>query len=278
MRLVPRILALSLPSLLLFSACGNPDVPNIPVEPRGSVALSQALGLVDAEVTGVTIDPETGQRYVLDSNAGIFEILEDGTATVVRALADFPIPDVAPQSAFTDFVALGGERFAVTARSDGYLLDLQADTMTEYFCYEPGFMEPQLEQLTESLAFDPEAGLLYAQPATYDVSGESGPVDQALSATIGAYTTAGGQPTAWFEVPDIDFLARGAAIDLDGSLLLGRGNELHRFSQSDGGSLELVGVLPEVGTIEGLTIDPTTGFLLVVDGDSDLLIELELTD
>ena len=74
----------------------------------------------------------TGQRYVLDANAGIFEILEDGTAVLVRSNQAFPIPDVAPISAWTDFVALGDDQFAVTARSDGYLLDLDDEEACEY--------------------------------------------------------------------------------------------------------------------------------------------------
>jgi len=243
-----------------------------------TVDLAIALGVDEPAVIGVTLDPETGQRYVLDANAGIFEILADGAATLVRANDTFPTPDVAPQSAWTDFVALGGGQFAVTARSDGYLLDLGADTMTEYFCYEPGFMEPELEQLTHGVAFDADASLIYAQPATYDVSGESGPVDEAIFSSIGAYSIDGGQPVAWFDIPDTDYLAGGLGVDLDGTLLLGYGNELHRFIPEGEGRLESIGTIEGIGRIDGLTVDPQTGTIWIVDGVAGLLVSFDLED
>ena len=270
----PRLSLLALPALVLASACTEPDVPVLPLAPDSTVDLAIALGVDEPQVVGLTLDPTTGQRFVLEASAGIFEILEDGTALLVRAGDEFPEPDVAPLSGWTDFVSLGDDRFAVTARSDGYLLDLQAETMTEYFCYEPGFMEPELEQLTNGLTLDAEAELLYAQPATYDVSGESGPVDQAISAAIGAYTLDGGQPVAWFELPDVDFLAGGLAIAADGSVLLGRDNELHRFVLEGEGRIEAVGVLDSVGSIDAMTFDPATGQLFVVDGTAGTLVEV----
>ena len=88
---------------------------------------------------------------------------------------------------------------------------------------------PVIEQLTESVTFDATAELLYAQPVTFDVSGQSGAVDEPIAASLGAYTLEGGQPVAWFDMLQVDFLAGGSAVDHDGSLLLGRDNEIHRF-------------------------------------------------
>lgn len=272
-----RSLLLALPALAIATGCGNPDLPIIPLDPDSTIDLAIALGVDEPDVIGVTIDPVTGQRFVLDTRAGIFEILEDGSASLVLAHESFPTPDVAPLSDWTDFVALGEGRFAVTARSDGYLLDLHAATMTEHFCYEPGFMEPVLEQLTEGVAFDTDASLIYAQPVSFDVSGESGPIDEAIAAGIGAYSIEGGQPVAWFDIEDTDFLAGGIAVDLDGSLLLGRANELHRFTPEGAGILTPIGALEGIGRIDGMTVDPETGSVLVVDGESGLLLELDLS-
>jgi hypothetical protein len=267
---------LLLPVFALLVACGNLDVPLIPVDPAGSIDLALALDIAEPQVIGVTIDPVTGQRFVLDAQAGLFAVMDDGSAALVRSQEDFPTPDLPAISSWTDFVALGDNRFAVTARSNGYLLDLVADTMTQYFCYEPGFFDQVLEQLTEGVSFDPDAGLLYAQPATYDVSGESGPVDQAIEAAIASYTLDGGQPVAWFGIDDVDFLAGGIAVDRDGTLLLARGNELHRFTPEGDGRLELIGILDGVERVEGLTVDPETGELHLIDGDRARLIRVKL--
>ena len=274
--LLPKLSLLSLTCVGLLSACAGPDLPPIGTPTNNTIDLSSALGVTEPAVIGVTIDGVTGQRYILDANAGIFEILEDGTAALVRSNQAFPIPDVAPISAWTDFVALGDDQFAVTARSDGYLLDLNDESMVEYFCYEPGFMDEELEQLTNGLALDLNAGLLYAQPATYDMSGMSGPVDEAISASIGAYSLDGGQPIAWFEIPDTEFLAGGIAVDLDGTLLLGRGNELHRFIPEGEGRLEGIGILEDVGRIDGMVIDSELEELLIIDGEQGKLITLAL--
>ena len=274
--MIPKLSLLSVGILGLLTACTSPDLPPITPPTNNSIDLSSALGVTELAVIGVTIDATTGQRYVLDANAGIFEILEDGTADLVRSNQGFPIPDVAPVSAWTDFVALGDDQFAVTARNDGYLLDLDDDLMTEYFCYVPEMMEQEFEQLTHGLTLDHHAGLLYAQPATYDMSGMSGPIDEPVAASIGAYSLDGGQPVAWFNIPDIEFLAGGMAVDLDGSLLLGRGNELHRFVLEGEGRLEGIGVLEGIGRIDGMAVDSELEELLIVDGEQGKLITLAL--
>jgi hypothetical protein len=270
----PAYLLLSL--FALSTACTGPDVPLLPQEPGSTISLSSALGVDEPDVIGVTIDPVTGQRFVLDASAGLFAVLDDGSTSLIRSQEDFPTPDVPAISTWTDFVALGDNRFAVTARSNGYLLDLVADTMSQYFCYEPGWMEPEVEQLTEGVSFDVQSGLLYAQPASYDVSGESGPVDQAITAAIASYTIDGGQPVAWFGIEDVDFLAGGIAVDRDGTLLLGRGDELYRFTPEDEGRLEHIGVLEGVGRVDGLTVDPETGILHIIDGERGLLVQVKL--
>jgi hypothetical protein len=281
MSIAPRFPLLSLPALLLVGACGGPDLPPLRIDPVTTVDLAIALGIDEPTVIGVTVDPVTGQRFVLDAGSGLYEVHTDGTADLVRALENFPAATVVPVSAWTDFVALGDGTFAITARNDGYRLDLEANTLTEYFCYvpDPGMddpVQPVIEQLTESVTFDVHSELLFAQPVTFDLSGENGPVDEPIAASIGAYTLAGGQPVAWFEIPEADFLAGGSAVDSDGTLLLGRGNELHRFTAEGEGRLDGIGIIPSIGRIDGMTVDPQSGLLVIVDGENGLLLDLEL--
>jgi len=263
-----------LPATMLLVACPSGPVEPLPVLPDDSIDLGEVLGITDPQVVGVTVDPRTGQRYVLDQFEGIFELADDGSATLLRSIAQLPVPVVLPRSLWTDFVAMGEGRFALTALSDGYLLDLTEDTMVEYFCYEPGDMPPEQQQLTHSVTFDVERGLLYAQPITFEEGSFDAPLT--LSSSIGGYSLEGGQPISWFDVPDADFLARGAAVDTDGTLILGRDNELHRFDPQGNGELTLLGALADVSLIEGLAVDAGRDQLLVVDGDNDRLLSLPL--
>ncbi len=263
-----------LPASLLLAACSTHPIPRLSVEPGTEVDLREALGVSDAAVVGVTVDPISGQRYVLDQFAGIFEVEDDGSATLVRSIAELPVPAILPRSLWTDFVAMGEGRFALTALSDGYLLDLGEETMREYFCYEPGDMLWEQEQLTHSVAFDPNLGVLYAQPITFEEGGFDAPV--ALASSIGGYSLEGGQPESWLNLADTEFLARGSAVDTDGSLLLGRDDELYRLEPSGDGELQLLGTVSGSSRIEGLAVDAFRNELLVVDGANDLLIALSL--
>ena len=68
-----------------------------------------------------------------------------------------------------------------------------------------------------------------------------------------------------------------AALLGDHSLLLSVNSVLHRYSPDDeGGELSLLGVLPDVESIDALAVRPSDGHLLVVDGARDLLLELEV--
>ena len=128
-------------------ACSPDRIGPLPVDPDSTLDLREALGITTPQVVGVTVDPVSGQRYVLDQVEGIFEIAVDGSATLVSSIADLPIPSVLPQSLWTDFVAMGESRFALTALSDGFLLDLAQDTMVEYFCYVPDDMSWEQQQM-----------------------------------------------------------------------------------------------------------------------------------
>jgi len=287
-RLIGLLPLASLGALL----AGCPNVPADPLpSPQGTIDLALALGVEDPQVIGVTVDPDDGTRYLLDRVAGLFELADDGTATLLREIETFPTPAVLPRSLWTDFVSLGHGQFAITALSDGYLLDLEADTLTEYFCYVPDMDipddgQPILDQLTNSVAFDPNSNVLYAQPITFEADSTQAVVSQAAS--IGAYSIDGGQPIAWFDLADIDFLAGGSAVLDDGTLLLGRGAEVLKFDPEADNGLVSLGVLPSSeghnqlerreASIEGLAIDSTRGELLIVEGATDELIRISLSD
>ncbi len=243
--------------------------------------LSLLLGIDSPDAIGLSIDPVDGTRYLLDANAGLFE-LDGDDATAILALDAFPEADVPVRSSWTDLAALGDGRFALTAQTQGFLLDRDAGSLTRHFCYVPGFIEdqPAFDQITQSLTYDPAANLLYAQPQTFEQ--ESGEI---TSAEVGMFDPDGGGDLAWFSLPDTDYEAGGLAVDADGDLIAAWDDALYRISlasdpQSGTGDaeFELLGSLAEAGIREasGLAFDPATGHLLILDTGADLLVEYAL--
>lgn len=268
---VPVLLTLVSTLTLTLSAC-EPTLTTPPGQVTQAIQLRQALELDDLEAVGVTVDAETGQVFVLEAWKGIYELLPDGTATLVAAADALPTPDVPLQSEFTDIAVLGDGVFALTAAADGYLLDLNEDTLHQHFCYEPGWEEEPLYQVTHSLDYDPTTDILYAQPQTFsDVDGSL------VSAQVGQWAAQDGFDLAWHALQDANFVAGGLAADGEGSLILGRGSELHRFSLVDA-SFEPLGDLSSYGItdIQGLAWDRTERELLVIDEASDQLFRIDL--
>ena len=262
--------ALSLSLLATLAACA----PYREDDVRLDVDLRAAFSLTEVNPVGVTVDPVTGQRFVLDADQGIYEIFDDGRATQVLAAADFPEILPAPRSAFTDLAALGDGRFALTARSFGYLLDVQANSLAQFFCYEPGWMDPEaFDQSTHTLAYDPAAGVLISQPQTLDMMNN----EQVTLSQIGTFDALEGTDLSWSDLSDLDFLAGGLTVLDSETLLLGQGTSLYRHTLDSArpvldADLSNLGV----GSIEGLAYDTHTETLLVLDGDSDRLIEIAL--
>ena len=246
---------------------------NEPVEPIGSVDqaidLREAFGLDDVNAVGVTIDPNTEDTYILDSVAGLYR-LDGADAELVLALADFPEPDVPLRSEFTDVASMGNGRFAVLARGDGYLLDTNAGTLQQWFCYEPGWMEEQQEQLSLNLAYDPLTDTLYSHAQTL----QDGEV---VSAQVGTFDGGGAGDLSWFFLDDASIESGGAALDEDGALLLGSGSTLYRYALGET-SFDAVGSLAEHGVTEitGLIRSTTDGHYLVVDGASDRFFDVTI--
>ena len=191
---LPLILALG--ALAGCSAYNDADVDT-------RTDLRAAFNLTDVTAVGVTVDPDTGRRFVLDANRGIFE-LGDAGATLHIALDDFPPASPAVRSAFTDIAALGSGRFALTARSVGYMLDVEADTLSQFFCYVPPMMDEEMyDQSTQTLGFDPATGVLYSQPQTLDLmNGEA-----VIASQIGMFDAVEGTDLSWNALADEQFLA-----------------------------------------------------------------------
>jgi hypothetical protein len=248
---------------LLVPACADP-----PPEPVARRVDLRAAGLAAPHLAGVAIEPD-GSRLVLDDAAGLYRVAPDGTAALVRALAALPTPDVPVRPPFTDVVALGDGRFALTAIGDGYLLDLGADTMRQYFCYEPGGFPEDEEQRTTAVTYDPVAARLYAQPRTFDAAGAL------LRSEVAAYAADTGADVAWRSLPD-ELDAGGMVADADG-LLLGAGSRLYRYDLTTY-TLTATDDLARfgVGRIAGLGLDAAAQRLVVVDAARAELTELDL--
>ncbi len=235
--------------------------------------LRAALEVSDANAVGVTVDAASGRRFVLDQEAGLFELTEAGSVPVMR-MADMPDPGVAVELPYTDVAALGGDQFALTATGQGFLLDVPLHRQSLYFCYEPGDFPEEQRQATSAVTFDPTIDLLFAQPQTF----ESG-IDQPVSSQIGAFDRTSGADIQWYPMPSADFRAGGMAVASDGAILLGVGSTLFRFDRS-GARLDSIEALDRYGVsrIEGLAIDDSAGTLLAIDGASDQLFEIALAD
>jgi hypothetical protein len=255
---------------LLVSACSEPLPEGEPIE---LFDLGAAVGAADLDLAGVAVEAESGRRFVLDADLGIYELAADGSVTAVVPMAAMPDPGVAIRLPFTDIAALGDSELALTAIGDGFILDLAAETLQLHFCYEPGFMEPwpeEVEQRTDALTFDPGSDQIIAQPRTYEVN--SGDV---TASQIGYYSRESGVDLQWYDVP-LDFEAGGMAVLGERGLAVSDGTRLYMF---DGGlanfdRLERFGV----GSVDGLAYDAVADSLLVIDNRNDRLVEIAVSD
>lgn len=243
-----------------------------------SVDLRSALGTDSISVVGVSVEPDTGRRLIVDQSRGIFALTDAGSEPVID-WTQLPSSEFVPQSAFTDMVAMGEGRYALTARNEGYLLDMAAGTFERYFCYVPdgpGGVPDGSEQLTNSVSYDPVAGMLYAQPQTF-FDGEL------VGASVGQFDETTGADVFWNILDTPEFLAGGLAAEGDGSLLLGHETALYRTVADTSWGLiahEKIADLADMGVtgIDGLTIDRATGSLLVIDRSEGVLFEMALVD
>jgi hypothetical protein len=267
-QLTKRLGAALVAALALAAGCTD-DAGPLPDPPGDPLDLRVALGAADPLPAGVAVD-DAGRRYLFDEGSGLYEVR--GRA-LVRVLARDAMPDPGQpvRPPFTDLVALGDQRFAITAIGDGYYLDVAAGTMRPYFCYEPDELPPDHDQRADAVAFDRAAGLLYAQPRTFDVDGNL------IASQVAAYSFQTGVDQAWIGV-DLAIAAGGMAMvpGRDRPVL---GDRSRLLAVGDGGVTELDD-LARLGVVSigGLAVDESTGSLLVLDDARDLLVEIALAD
>ncbi len=255
--------------LALLVAC---DAASGPIDvPRARFDLRAATGLDTVSAVGIAVDP-SGQRFLFDERAGLYRLAADGSGFLVSSIASLPIPDVPVQPPFTDLVAVGPDRFAVTAIGDGFLLDVASHTMVQYFCYLPDDLPDDSRQRTDALAFDGASDRIYAQPRTYSASD---PDQTVLFTQIAGYDRATGVDLEWHEAPPD--LRAGGMVMLGGELVVGAGTRLGVFDLA-ANHLERRDDLARFGVaaIEGLAFDPSADTLLVVDGPSQELVEIDV--
>ncbi len=149
------------------------DAPHWPIAPRARLDLRAALGVPDAMFTGVTVDPQSGDRYFTEATRGLYRLGSDGKAQRVWDASRGVTPPV------TDVVAVAKGLFAVATPNDGYFIDAASGTIYGRFCYVPsgysvfgGALPPDGNQLTQALALQPasstDSSRIIAQPQTFD--------------------------------------------------------------------------------------------------------------
>ena len=265
-----RICGIALVVVVTGCASESPS-PQPQPQARSRVDLRAAIHADDAFAVGVAVSPD-GERFVFDESFGLYRV-EGNEAVDVLPTYQLPISEVPVRLPYTDMVWTAPGVFALTAIGDGFLLDTGAMTLTQHFCYLPVGTPPDLIQQTDAIAYDAELDRIYAQPRTYD------PSYNLVDSQLAGYVGNSGELMRWQQV-GIDIAAGGMAVLPDGSLVLGQGSRLDRYDLSDPQtySTEPVVDLATLGvsSIQGLAYDPKAGTLLVLDGERDELVEIEL--
>jgi hypothetical protein len=259
--------------LISLAACGAEG--RAPVDPVARLDLRAALGADDVAPVGLTLG-ENGERFVFDRDAGLLRV--DGErVTMVIDMASMPDPGpTAPiRPPFTDIVAISPDVFAITALNDGYLLDTQAMTLTQHFCYLPGDEQGTpvvASQRTDAIAYDAENGRIYAQPLSYDA------VDTFLQSQLALYDATTGEDKMWNGVEESVAATAMMVSESDRDrLILGQGS-LVSFATMSSWRPEIVEDLARFGvtSIDGMAIDRETHRLVVVDSEADAVFDIDL--
>jgi hypothetical protein len=267
--------------LLTAGACGTSEPAPTPT-PMPTGELKSALDLApllpaNADVVGVTVSPE-GKTYVLDRVSGLY-VLEGSRATLVFA---------APTSIeLTDVVALGGERFAVPAENDGFMIDVHNQTFSSYFCYlpsiDPGTVDPggppsvsqslriagvEVAERTESIAFNHDTLQLFAQPRTTRMD-----TGEVVGSELFIFSDGGGQPIAVQPMPSVSFVAGGMVAAGGSRLLMGQGSVIYEMAGEGVAPSPRKLLADKTIDISGLALD-ADGDLLVLDRTNRRLLEM----
>jgi hypothetical protein len=275
------------PPLKVVGLDGTPPAgaPHWPVKARAQLDLRAALGVPDAMLTGVAIDPQTGERYVTEATRGLYRLGSDGKAQLVWDASRGVTPPV------TDVVAVAHGLFAVATPNDGYFIDVASGTIDGRFCYVPsgysvfgGALPPDGNQLTQALALQPatstDSSRIIAQPQTFDRG--SGDL---LASSFGFFDDRTGESLYWLQISQPDFEAQAMTVLADGTLLLGGShgdlyamdltNPNYQFI-ADGYAYWPADL--GIQMIAGLAVDSAAKSLLIVDGTSGILFEISLDD
>lgn len=267
-----RIPLLGLTAALLASCSGSSDsapdtarlaTPSAKVVTRTDVGAM--LDLPNGSPVGITVTPDTGELVLLDATHGVYVLQEDRTFR--QAMANDDLHAQINSFAFTDIAALGSNQFAVTAPGDGFLLDLDARTIVQHFCYVPGsWINVNFwTQTTNSVAFDTTTGRIVAQPVTIPVNGW-----QPIDAQVGTFPITGGEGDDWHAIENNEFLADAISCDENGLLWLVRNNDLYTFDL-DTDELRFEQSLARFGTAHIVGMTWIDGDLMLLDAAYELV-------
>ncbi len=240
--------------------------------PAASLDLRAALGTdADLQPVGIAIAPD-GKRYVFEEARGLYRLDGDNAVPVV-SMSNLPRADEPYTLPFTDLVALGPNQFALTAIGDGFVLDIQALTLQQHFCYLPGEgggTPVSITQRTDAIGYDAARNLLFAQPVTYDAAGTF------QYSQVAVYSRTTGTDLEWHQAGN-EVAATGMVVRADGSLVLGQGSKLSGYDRTTDTSTALDDLHRfGVRSIDGLAIDEAAGTLVVVDKVTDTVFDIEL--
>ncbi len=114
---------------------------------------------------------------------------------------------------YEDVVYLDGSRYALAARNDGFVLDVEANTLEQSFCYVPApgngpnwMPSPQPQemsfQVSHGLAYDHASKTIFAMPETR----VEGATSRHIATFLATYADDGGdgQPTHWQPLDDAE--------------------------------------------------------------------------
>lgn len=244
-----------------------------PVEPVARLDLRAAMRSDAVEPVGFAL-ADDGTRYVFDQDKGLFRVEGDSLVEIVgmSAMPD-PGPTAPIKPPFTDLLMYAPNVFAITAVNDGYLLDTNAMTLTQHFCYLPGeeLGTPVVsEQRTDAIAYDAARNRIYAQPISRDAAGTF------IKADVATYDAATGADLEWNEVMGNVAATAMLISAVPGELILGQDAVLSRYTgRWEVQQIEDLGRFG-VASIDGMAIDRAANTLIVVDKQTDAMFDIDL--
>lgn len=249
-----------LPVALILGACTDlpaSDAPPTTAPPLSANARVAWTAEVSTSARGISLD--AGELMILHEDGELERMTLHDQSRRTRDVSIFQA---------TDMAAIGDGRFVVTVPGDGLLFDPVEGVGTQHFCYEPGFMDEQMWELTDAVAVDADRSVIYAAPQTFQ-GGEP------IASSIGVWDLAtGGEPTSWFTLPWPDFAAGGMIVDGPDALILGFDSILLAYPL--GGDATPIVDLARLGItrIDGLALTADDA-LIVLDGQQGTIQQIE---